>query len=178
MNRLDDTAVQLKRALNVGVPKEGDAGARSNQLRSRIFRGHHVTIFIIRRAVHILNACDSFHPDRTFGQISQPGEMFAVDPSAVPQRRDTCNWVEIFYRVDASDYLVMVAANKNSRQCARTFRHLIGAGAITDDVSEVDSCIGRRSRGQTSFQSFQIAVNVTEEKYAQSLPDSVLCKNS
>src|SRR2546423_5416245 len=102
--------------------------------------------------------------------------MFAVKLFAVPQCRDTRDRIESFHAVDSRDHLVVVAANKNSGQSARAFGHFIGTGAITDNVPQVHGCISRRSGGQTSFESFQIAVNVADEKYAQYLPDFVSAK--
>ena len=99
--------------------------------------------------------------------------MFTADLLAIPQRRYASYWIEIFHALDSRDYLVMVAANKNSGQRTRAFGDFIWTGAVANDVPEIYGCVRRRSRSQTSFESFQIAVNVAEEKYAQSLPDSV-----
>jgi hypothetical protein len=68
----------------------------------------------------------------------------------------------------------MVTADKNSSQRPRAFCYFVGTGAVADDVAEVNGCINRRNRRKRSFKSFQITVNVAEEKYAQYLPDSVL----
>ena len=69
--------------------------------------------------------------------------MFAINLLAVPNRRHTRYGIEIFHTVDSRYYLVMIAANQNSFESPRPSYHFIRIGAITDDVPEVDGCIGQ-----------------------------------
>jgi hypothetical protein len=100
------------------VTKKCDAGVSLNKLGGGIFGGHYIAIFIVRRAMYVLDAGDLVHRDRSFGQMPQPGQMFAVNLLAVPQSRYARDRIEILHSVDSRDHLVMVPANKNSRQRA------------------------------------------------------------
>ena|SRR5436305_5281659 len=99
--------------------------------------------------------------------------MFALNLLAVPNRCHAGDRIEIFDVIDSGNHLVMVTADKNSSQRPRAFCYFVGTGAVPDNVAEVNGCITRRNRRKTSFKSFQITVNVADEKYAQYLPDFV-----
>ena len=90
--------------------------------------------------------------------------MLAGKLFPVPNRRYPRDGVEIFHAVNPTDHLVMVASDKNSSQGAGAFSHFIGAGTIPDDVAEVYGRISWRSRSQTSFECFEIAMDIAEEK--------------
>jgi hypothetical protein len=146
------------------VAKKYYAGASFHQLGGGVFGSHDVMIFIVRRAVNVLDSGEFVHRDRPFRQIAQPGQALACKLFAIPDRGYTGDGIKAFYRIDSGNDFVMVAANKNSAQCAHAFRYFIGAGAVTDGVPEIHSFISWRSRRETSFESFQIAVNIAEEK--------------
>jgi len=61
----------------------------------------------------------------------------------------------------------MVAQNEEFSQLASAVGDFVGAGAISHDVAKIYNCIERRSRGEAGIQSFEIGVNVAEDKYAQ-----------
>ena len=67
----------------------------------------------------------------------------------------------------------MVAAHEDVPQGARALDHFVGTGAVADDVPEVDYHVVRRGSGQTRFESFQVAMNVTYKKNAHSSPDKL-----
>jgi hypothetical protein len=70
----------------------------------------------------------------------------------------------------------MVATNKSSAQLARTRSDFIRAGAVAHYVTEIRHGIVRRRRREARFQSFQIAVNVAKQEYAQCSPELAIIK--
>ena len=60
----------------------------------------------------------------------------------------------------------MIAAHKELSQPARAFDDFIGAGAVADDVAEIDHHVVSGGRRQARFQSFEIAMNIAYQKNA------------
>ena len=72
---------------------------------------------------------------------------------------------------DAGNHFVMIAAHQRASQFAHSLGDFVGAGTITDDVAKIHNHIMWGSGGEGSLQSFQVAVNVADQEYAQSSPE-------
>ena len=98
--------------------------------------------------------------DRAMGQALQPFQVLGSELIAGPQRRQSGDGIEVPQVHRAAGRLVMVAAHEDVPQGARALDHFVGAGAVADDVPEVDHHVVRRGRRQARFESFEVAMNI------------------
>ena len=98
--------------------------------------------------------------------------MIAGKLRLVPERCHTRDGIETFYSIDSRDYFVVVAANDDSSQLTHAFGHFVRTGAVANNVTQVDRRISRGSGGKARLQSFHVTVNVAEQQYAQSSPET------
>ena len=93
--------------------------------------------------------------------------MIAVELIAIPKCRQSSDGIEILDAVNSRDYFVVIAAHKRSTQFPNARGDFVRAGAIADDIAQVDDKISCRRNRQARLQCFQIAMDVTQKKYAQ-----------
>jgi hypothetical protein len=67
----------------------------------------------------------------------------------------------------------VIAANENLAKSAGAIGDLVGTGAVTDDIPEINDQIECGSGGEAGFQSFEIGVNVAQQQYAHESPDKL-----
>ena len=61
---------------------------------------------------------------------------------------------------------VVIAPHENFPQLTRALGGFVGAGAVSDDVAEIDHHVMRGRGGQAGLQRFQVGVDVAENKNA------------
>ncbi len=98
---------------------------------------------------------------------------FQITGSELVSRPEGCgcgHGVEIFQVHDAGCGFVVIPADEDAAEFPGAFAHFIGAGAVTDDVAQIDDEIERRSGGEAGIESFQVGVDVTQQQYAHRSP--------
>src|SRR3954463_5448405 len=93
--------------------------------------------------------------------------MIAVELIAVPKRGQPRDGIKIFDAINTRNHLVVVAADESSTKFTHASRDFIWIGVISDDIAQVDHNVRRWRDRQARLQSFQIAVDITQKKYAQ-----------
>ena len=100
-------------------------------------------------------------------QRTQPVKMIAGKLIAVPECGEAGDRIKTLDRINAGHYFIVIPANNGPAELAHARRDLIWTGVVSDDIAEIHDNVCGRRHGQARLKSFQIAVNVTQEKYAQ-----------
>ena len=100
-------------------------------------------------------------------QRTQPVKMIAGQLIAVPECGEAGDRIKTLDRINAGHYFIVIPANNGPAELAHARRDLIWTGVVSDDIAQVDHNVCRWRDGQARLQCFQIAVDVTQEKYAQ-----------
>ena len=144
------------------VPEERKACAGLDERLQRLLYGNNVLIFVTRRSVDELKACEFRNRNRPLGKCPQPVEVFGRKLPTIPQCRKARDRIKALHVLKACDNFVVISTHKGSAQLTRAGRDFVRAGAIADDVAEVHNSVVRRRCRNAGFQSFQITVNVAE----------------
>ena len=141
-------------------PKKVSGVAASHQGLNGIAQRDHIFIFIYGRAVNELDGGQFPGLDGAMRQALKPFQIWGSELVAGPQRRQSGDGIEVSQVHRPTDCLVVVAAHEDVAQGAGALDDLVGAGAVSDYVPEVDYHVVRRGRRQTRFESFQVAMNI------------------
>jgi hypothetical protein len=90
-----------------------------------------------------------------------------------PGRRRRGHGIEVVKIHQPGCGLIVIAANKDFSQRARTIGNFIGTGSVADYISEICHQIEGRGRHETGFQGFEVGVNVANQQDAQGSPDKL-----
>src|SRR6478609_10414675 len=91
-----------------------------------------------------------------------------------PQRGQSRNGIKVTQVGQPGTRLVMVSADEDGALFARARSHLIGIGAIADDIAQVINLVVFGSRIQASLQRFKVGMDVRKNQYAQSALKSLM----
>src|SRR6478752_5520901 len=116
--------------------------------------------------MHQLHVC--YRRNWTVWQLSQKLKMVRCQFFSRPQRGQSRNGIKVTQIGQAGTRLVMVSADEDGAQFARARSHLIGIGAIADDIAQVINLVVFGSRIQASLQRLKVGVDVRKNQYAQS----------
>src|SRR5262245_38557434 len=169
VSRRDDALVLLDvvnpvPALNVCMPEEGQRHARAAQDRVRIASGQHVLIFIPWRSMDALQVLQ--WRERALRQLTQEFQVAWRKLLTGPDRRQSGNGIEVIQPGDAGTRLVVIPADEDGAQAARSLRHLIWIGAVADDIAEIENAVMRRRSLQAGFQRLEVGVDIGNDKNA------------
>src|SRR5260370_3926034 len=173
MGGLGESGPQEEGSLNMCVAKKNYAHARADQSRECVLNHNYIAVFVIRRAMYELDAEKLGESDRPLWQCAQPFEVIAGKLRTIPKGRHPSHRIKGLHIVQSGDDFVVIAPDERSPEFTRLGCDLVGAGAVADNVTQIHDGIMRRRSRQRSFQSFQVAMNVTDEKYAQSSPENL-----
>ena len=149
------------------MPEKNDVHPRRGKRLQRVFNADHVSVFIIGRAVHELDSRQIRNRNGSLRKRAQPFKVIAGQLVAVPERGQAGYRIKTLDRINPSHYFVVVAADESSAKLPHARRDFIWTGVVSDDIAQVDHNVCRWRDGQARLQCFQIAVDVTQEKYAQ-----------
>ena len=97
-------------------------------------------------------------------QLTQKFQMLWNEPLSRPESGQAGNGIEVIQIAHARAGLVMVSAHKNRPQLARARRDRVWIGAVAHDIAQIENLIVLRGRLQAGFQSFQIGMDIREDK--------------
>jgi len=144
------------------VSEERDASRSHEQRLDRVANRDHVIVFVNRRAMHQLHTGITFKIHRPMRHGAQPLEILRCEFLTGPLCCQGGNGIEILEVHEAADGFVVVATDESRPQGAGTFHHLVGTGAVADEIAQVHDDVVGGGRSQTSFQRFEIAMNIAD----------------
>src|SRR5262249_33230857 len=113
------------------MPEESQRHARVAQDRVSVGGRQHVFIFIAWRSMDALQVLK--WRERALRQLAQELQVACRKLLPGPKRRQSGNGIEVIQFGDTSTRLVVIPANEDGSQGARSLRHLIWIGAVADD---------------------------------------------
>src|SRR5215471_13239025 len=106
--------------------------------------------------------------DWASGHVPKPRNMLGGKHALRPSRSATRNRIEILHAAQSAADAIMVSTHKDAANRAGAIDHLIGIGAVANNITKIPDHVVLRRSPNDSVKRLKIGVDIGKDKGAHS----------